>query len=235
MHAPLDKKKQSRLIKSITLNVLLSIMLAAFLGLYVYDGYAAIESKANELNDMLRSFNAMKSDGIDGRKYQTLTSKIASANRNKDEKVDFDKLTAVLKKPQNANVSYMEWVKSELAKGDDYDKIIENNNRIIGNILPTFSETPSPENDIFAKNRITLKSFIKYVEEDLLKKYNLESFSPIGLTNITFSTSQVGAVNIGSYKVNLDITGTNNAILSLVDAIQNSGKLPLKDGKLVDE
>ncbi len=234
MYAPLDKKKQSRLIKSVILNGMFVVILSAFLWLYVYDGYSAVGAKVDTLNDMVKSFNAMKSDGIDGRKYQTLISKLNNNNRPKDEKVDYDKITEVLKKPANVSMPYMDWIKSEMTMVSAYDKIIENNARIIGNILPTFSDSPADQDDTFSKNRITLKSLVKFVEEHLLKKFNLESYSSVGLSNIVFSTSQVGVVNIGSYKVTLDIAGTNNSILALLDAIQASGTLPLKDGKLVD-
>lgn len=218
------------------LNLIFIIMLGLFLGFTVADGYGSISQKVDELNNSIESFNAMKSSGIDGRKYQSLNSKLAksSVNRPNDDKIDYNQITEVLKKPANAPADYLDWVKSEMSSISEYDEIIDNNARIIGNILPTFSESAVVDDDVFSKNRITLKSLVRYVEENLLKKYALESYSTVGLANIAFSTSQVGAVNIGSYKLNLEVAGSNNSLFALMDFIQNSGKLPLKDGKLVD-
>lgn len=235
MYPILDKKKQNKLIKSTVLNTIFIIVLGLFLGLYVADGYSTIGQKVDEINNNLSSFNAMKSSGIDGRKYQALISKLSTANRSKEDKIDYNKITEVLKKPANAPADYLDWVKAEMSSVGNYDKIIETNARIIGNILPTFSESATVDDAVFSKNRITLKSLVHYVEENLLKKYNLESYSTIGLANISFSTSQIGAVNIGSYKLNLEVAGTNNSLLALLDSIQASGKLPLKDGKLVED
>ncbi len=71
-----------------------------------------------------------------------------------------------------------------------------------------------------------------YIEEDLLKKNGLESFSPVGMSNIVFPQTS-GISHIGSYKIPLDIKGTNLALSNLIDQIQNSGRITIKDGKLV--
>jgi hypothetical protein len=52
------------------------------------------------------------------------------------------------------------------------------------------------------QNKITLNSFITYIEEQIIKKYNLDSYSPVGIENIVFNNNS--DANIGSFKINID-------------------------------
>ncbi len=55
------------------------------------------------------------------------------------------------------------------------------------------------------------------------------------MANISFDTDKKSPVNIGSFKISLDFKGKNADILALIDALQNSGKLTIRNGKLISQ
>ena len=74
---------------------------------------------------------------------------------------------------------------------------------------------------------------MSYIEKEVLAKYSLSSFAPIGINNIHFDTAKNPLVNIGNFQVSIDFSGKNSDILTLIDSIQQSGKLTIQNGKLV--
>lgn len=120
----------------------------------------------------------------------------------------------------------------ELAKKDEYSAQAEINDKIISGIIPTYSELTIDNSD-FEKNRITLADLIFFVENDLLKRFNLTSFSPIGFSNLSFAKQKSAVINIGTYRIPLELSGTNKDILDFINHVQNSGKITIQDGKIV--
>lgn len=123
----------------------------------------------------------------------------------------------------------------ENAKVTTLDKEIQENDQILGNIIPVFVNTSVSSADEDIENQISLASFISYIEKDILGKYSLTSYAPIGISNITFPDKKDTPVNIGSFKISLDFKGKNSNITALIDALQKSGKLNIRGGKLVPD
>ncbi len=230
---PLDSKKRASLVKSITLHGISSALVLAVIFGYIVPAYSEISEKVSGLNELNASYLSLKRDGVDAAGYQLLVSKYANVKKQPGEKTDTAALNKALKKT-DTSAEYIDWVKSELSKQSSLDAEIEMNNAIIGGIVPTYSDASQDVKDAFDKNRISLGQLVRFVENDLLKKNNLESFSPIGFGNLTFDSKGNSLVNIGSYKLTLDIKGTNKNLTALVQQIQSSGNLELKNGKLVD-
>ena len=126
-------------------------------------------------------------------------------------------------------------IEKDILRQAKAEKEIQENDSILGNIIPIFANSPvlSTQDDI--DNQITLASFISYVEKDILGKYALTSYAPLGISNILFPDKKDTTVNIGSFKISLDFKGKNSNILSLMDALQKSGKLTVRNGKLISE
>jgi hypothetical protein len=101
-------------------------------------------------------------------------------------------------------------------------------------VIPTYSEVSGDKTDAFAQSQISLGDLSEFVERVLLKKNSLESFSPVGFGSVSFENKTNSLLNIGSYKLPLDIRGKNKNILAFIDAVQKSGVITIKDGKLVE-
>lgn len=210
------------------LNGFFVVVFALVGAFYVYPAYEAIGENENALNSEYEKIERIKSNGLTAEEYLALTSK---KPKNAVSAEDKAKITEVLKKPANTTQSYKEWLIEEQGKTKEMNAVAESNARVIGNIIPTFNQGVELDGE-FKKNNITLATFVKYVEERLLKRFNLESHSPVGFGTLDFGSGSL--TSIASFKLPLDVEGTNSSIISMLDSIQKSGKFLIKDGRLVE-
>lgn len=227
----LEKRIQKNLIRSVMLNLTGVVIIAIVAIYYIAPAYTEIGEKTSAINAVYSDLQNKKANGLTADEYFSLATKYAKIAFSPEDKKNKEDIANVLKKTDNS-VPYTEWVKKELSKKGEFDAEVERNDKIIAGIIPTYSEL-SIDNSIFEKNRITLGDLTSFVENELLKKNNLTSYSTVGFSNLAFEKSPVSATNIGTYKMTLEISGTNKDLMNMVAAIQDSGKLDIQDGKLV--
>jgi hypothetical protein len=231
----IDSKKQGKLVKSIGLNVFVLLLLAALILLYVIPTYEEISIKQNDLQTLNDEFLNIKNSGVSVAQYEALIAKYAGIKKTSALSPEDKILTeSALKKDAAVEWDYLSWLETELSKKSTIDQEIEANNRIIGGVIPTYSEISGDKTDTFTQSQISLWDLSEFVERELLKKNSLESFSPVGFGWVSFDTKSNSLLTIGSYKLPLDIRGKNKNILSFIDSVQTSGAIAIKDGKLVE-
>ncbi len=232
----MDKRKKDRLIKGIVLNALVFTGCIVYVIAYVFPKYDEISATITKINDTAINTSSLKKDGVDRVSFEALLSKLG---KKKEVPAivfsDGEKLSKVLAKPATIQTDYLTWLIEENGKVNVLDKEIQENDVILGNIIPIFANSPTLNTEDDIDNQITLASFISYVEKDILGKYALTSYAPLGISNISFPDKKDTTVNIGSFKISLDFKGKNSNILSLMDALQKSGKLTVRNGKLISE
>lgn len=181
MTATLDPKKKARLIKSIGLNIFVSVLALACILFYILPSYQEISAKQVTLNDAVKNLDNLTKNGVDVAKYESLVAKYAQIRKADKPDPEQQKLVAeALKKPADETEDYLDWVKKELSKKTAISLEIDRNNRIIAGSIPTFSDISKDAGEEFIKSQITLSDLNAYIEQSLLKKHNIESFSPIG-------------------------------------------------------
>ncbi|MDD2487174.1 MAG: hypothetical protein PHS92_02310 [Candidatus Gracilibacteria bacterium] len=226
----MEKKEKQKYIKGIIFNSIFIILFVLFVYNYALGKYEVISSTSLEGNNLNIDLNRIKTQGFTVDEVQAKFL-AAGYTDTKNLFLDKNKIDIAIKIPENYNKTYNEWVDDEISKIDFYNSEIEKNKNILGNIIPTFPDysilTSSGVN-----NKLTLETFIGFIEDNILKKYNLESFSSVGIDNIIFDTSKTNLANIGSFKLNLEFTGKNNNIKRFIDYIQNSGKITINNGKI---
>ena len=231
----IDSKKQGKLIKSIGLNVFVLILLFALILLYIIPTYEEISTKQNNLQTLNNEFLSIKNSGVSVAQYEALIAKYAGIKKTSALSPEDKILTeSALKKDAAVEWNYVNWLESELSKKSTIDQEIEVNNRIIGGVIPTYSEINGDKTDAFTQSQISLGDLSEFVERVLLKKNSLESFSPVGFGGVSFDNKTNSVLSIGSYKLPLDVRGKNKNILAFIDAVQTSGAITIKDGKLVE-
>lgn len=200
----LEKRKQQALVRAIVLNVFgLALLTTAVFG-YIMPAYTDIGTKVADINTVNADLQNKTNEGVTVTDFFALTTRHAKLNFNEEEKKNSQDIERLLKKTDPA-VTYPEWVKQELAKKAEFDAVVETNDKIISGIIPTYSEL-TIDNSIFEKNRITLADLISFVENDLLKKFSLSSYSSVGFNNLTFEKQKAAAINIGTYKMPLELS-----------------------------
>lgn len=229
----MDKKQKDRYIKGISLNVFIILGILVYIFWFVVPKYSQASELSAKINDTYTHVHSLRDKGVDAAAFKKL---LGTYNKKKDvpDSVfsDNQKLERVLKKPATFKGNYLAWILSENGKIETINAEVEQNDRILGNIIPNYTATFAEDTSLI-KNQITFSSFITYVEKEILGKYSLTSFSTLGMDNISFDSDKKSAVNIGSFKISLDFKGKNANILALINALQNSGKLTIRNGKLI--
>jgi|GEM_PF-4055243 len=232
----IDKKQKDRYIKGISLNVFIILGILVYIFWFVLPKYTFIGELSAKINDTYSHIHSLRDNGVDGAEFKKL---LATYNKKKDipDSVfsDAAKLEQVLKKPTTFKGNYLAWILDANGKIETINAEVEKNDRILGNIIPNYTSVALSEDAAIIKNQITFSSFINYVEKEILNKYSLTSFSTLGLDNISFDSDKKSTVNIGSFKISLDFKGKNSDILALINALQNSGKLTIRNGKLIPQ
>ncbi|MDD2917279.1 MAG: hypothetical protein PHH70_05550 [Candidatus Gracilibacteria bacterium] len=229
----MDKRKKDRLIKGIVLNSFVLIGCAIYVFTFVEPKYTALGDSVAKINTLNGEITSLQNTGVNADSFQELLNRLGRMQEVSENIFsDPSKLTQVLTKPANIQKDYLSWLIDENGKVNDMDKEIGTNDRILGNIIPVFSNDGLSGNDSDVENQITLGSFISYIENNILGKYMLSSYVPLGISNITFPDKKDTPVNIGSFKVALDFKGKNSDIKSFLTNIQQSGKITIQNGKL---
>ncbi|MCK9272866.1 hypothetical protein M0P65_04945 [Candidatus Gracilibacteria bacterium] len=232
----MEKKEKQKIIRGIILNSIGLFICLIIVLLYIVPNYTAISDNYKTGNDLFSSINRIKSNGLNIDEVQ------AGFNQAKIKGVenlfkDKEKVDELIKKPDNYSKDYISWINEELLKSDTITKEIKKGNQIIGNIIPTFNDFGDKikvtKDNGKILNKINMDSFISYIENGVLKKYSLTSYTSIGIDNIDYSINKDLGLNIGTFKINLDFEGTISSIKTMIRDFQNSGKIRIENGKLV--
>ncbi|MFA6090514.1 MAG: hypothetical protein WC774_01935 [Candidatus Gracilibacteria bacterium] len=230
----MDKRKKDRLTKGITLNIGILVGCLVYIYLYIVPQYTTINETIAQVNTTIIDTASLKSTGVNKDSFTELLNK-SGKKKEISETVftDSSKLSEVLKKPTTITTDYLSWLIEENGKINALDKEIFETDTILGNIIPVFISSSTINTGEYIDNQLTLASFISYIEKDILGKYSLTSYAPLGISNITFSDKNNTSVNIGSFKITLDFKGKNSNILALIDAVQKSGSITIRNGKII--
>lgn len=230
----MDKRKKDRLIKGIALNTLVLVGCMFYIYTYVVPQYTTINDAIIQVNSTIADTSNLQSHGVNKDSFTELLNKSEKKKEIPDVIfTDPTKLNEVLKKPSDVTEDYLSWLMDESTKISTIDKEIAEIDTVLGNIIPTFVNSSHTSIDDSIDNKITLASFISYIEKDILGKYSLTSYAPLGISNITFPEKNNTSVNIGSFKITLDFKGKNSNILALIDAVQTSGGITIRNGKII--
>lgn len=233
----MEKKEQQKIIIWIITKIILITWLIFVIYYFIIPKYSLYNENINNINNIN---NEIKSINLSWFSLDSL-KKVLSSNAVDKSIINLlsqkDKIVNIIKKPNNYTWDYLSWTSEEVLKEVDINKEIETNNKIIWDIIPTFLDYyDNPKNidvtwDI--KNKITIDNFIVYIEDQILKKYNLESYVSIWINDIVFEKNES---NIWNFKINIDFSWKNIDIKNLLKHIYESWKITItKDWKLLQD
>ncbi len=178
----------------------------------------------------------MRKNGISPQRFISLASKSSGKTpKNQTDLLKPENVELVIRDGFDGKGDYYEWLNAEVNSGSiqKIDRMIAEKNEVIGDVIPSYAEkAPNPDPG-FEQNQITVATFIEYVEEKILKRFRIASYSPIGIENVGFDNSQNTIINIGTFEFPIEFEGSNSQISELLDFVQNSGKITIENGRLV--
>ena len=221
----MEKREKQWYIRWLIFNSIIVVWLLIFAFNYIIPKYDVISSISAQWNSLFTDIKKIEYYWYSVNDLQVLFTKHQFTD-TKNLFVDKNKLTSTLtKSPDYNDKTYNEWLNGEIWKLDFYNSEIQNNKNILWNIIPTFSD--SAWSVKWVDNKITLETFINYIEENLLKKYNLQSFSSVWIDDVTFDKDKKN--NIWIFKLDLDISWKNSNIKNFIKNIQESWQLKIND------
>lgn len=230
-----EKKRKERLTRSMVLNGFVVGIVLVVVFAFVMPQYEEISAKTDQANDLISKIEKLRNDGMTPAEFAAALSGIGGKAAKNPIFADKEKIASAMEKDPKYSGTYYEWLNQEVGKESigRYDDMIAQKREIIGNVIPTFTESLPGDELGFDKDRITMASFVRHIEEDVFKQFRVNTFGQLGIDKVSFDNSKNSIVNIGTFKVDFQIEGQNSQILKLVDYIQNSGKVKIEDGKLV--
>ncbi len=193
----MDKKKKDRLIKGIVLNTLILVACLIYVIMVIWPKYTEMRTTIDRTNAITAHMSSLGKNGVDKDSFADLLKRLGKTQEVPENTfADPVKLNSVLTKPTTVTKDYLSWLLDESAKLNALDKEIQENDRILGNIIPVFLSPSLTLSDTEIDNKITLASFISYVENDILAKYAMTSYAPLGIANITFPDKADTPINI---------------------------------------
>ena len=209
---------------SIAIYLFTTCVIVYIITSFVLPQYDQLDQETQKLNTMIADNAKLKKNGFTASQFKAA----ATTHGKKVDSLltDPKQLDAILKKPESNSKDYLTWIMSKNQDVKDRSQEIQNNQAVISNILPMFASA-NPINSISTstpiRRQITLDTFVAFVENVILRGFNLQSPSTIGFRTINFDASSSGAINVGTFKIPLDFKGRNRDIRRMLTYIQDSG------------
>lgn len=218
--------------------ILIAVLLTVF---YTQPKLAEVNDKVAQANITLENYKKLNENGIE---FNILKNKIKSIGgyeslialidenieevNNQPKDISEDKKIPEVKNiiKKEGNDPYLTWLTSVSNSTTEEKDKIKTEKEKINTILPTLS----PITDNNSEESITLRNYIAYVEQNILKKYNILSFSPLGITGINYNENQKDSKNpIGSFQLELNFNTSSDNVVKLIEHIKTSGKPDILD------
>ncbi|EKE28563.1 MAG: hypothetical protein ACD_3C00043G0002 [uncultured bacterium (gcode 4)] len=242
----MEKKEQQKIVSTISFNVTLITVISLVIAYYLVPQHDALKTQIADANALYLSLNDLKENWL---KADWLEKILTEENKMTQWMQEILKDKAKVNKviTKTGQKDYLSWIKQEVLKWNDYSKEAQNNDQIVWNIIPVFykysDSNKGQATDATIREQITLDSFTNYIEEEVLKKFDIISFSPVWIENISFDSEEKPGVakvqktneTIWSFSFNLDFEAKNKNIMDLIDSIQKSWKLDIQNGKLMNK
>lgn len=238
-------KEQKKLSSIIILNVIAIFIFWAIFMYWIYPSHSEMLEKIDQANATFSKNNEIKSNWFSyDELYQIMNTKWFQKDIL-DLMKDRTKAEQAIKKTWWWD--YISWLNSEIAKNTVLTSEISKNEKIIWNILPVFYQYWSTQwsTSTQIKQQISLENFINFVENNILRKFRINSFSTLWIDNITFGSddptqTQSNSRNIKddsvwSFVLKLEFEAKNEDLVNFLDNIQKSWKLNIVDWKLANQ
>lgn len=198
------------------------VALGIFTYQYIIPGISEIDALSSKTQVAINSYNSTVKEWFD---YAGLASilegKPESAELIKIIQSDSTTAQAIIKKPANETKDYLAWIKWAISESDKDKAVLKLEKAKLNSIIPTMS----PLSSNIEEDNITLRQYVKYIENTILKGFNFDSNVVIGMQGITFGTKGSGIPeNLGMFDFRLDFKWTNSDIIRFISYVNTSWK-----------
>lgn len=175
------------------LQVFLVIGSVAFTMLYTMPRLDAIGLQSEQTNIVVGDYQNTYNNGIP---FSNLVSTIRGVGNNEEliEVVSTspEATQEIIKKTGSS--PYLEWLTDQLTSSDQDRAIMADIRARINSIVPTLS----PVNANIDENSATMRDYISFVEQKILRDFSLKSLSPLGIESVEYLADKEENNSVGS-------------------------------------
>jgi hypothetical protein len=117
---------------------------------------------------------------------------------------------------------YLPWLKDTISNKtskEEKEALIQVKKKL-NSILPTMS----PISANIDEENVTLREYIKFIEENILKKFDIDSNISLGMQGLTYGgPNSAQPKNVGMFDLRLDFKASNKNIAALIDYVNQAG------------
>ena len=218
------KRQKQRAIKEIIINIviLIGMMIAGYF--YIYPQISEISWEQESLTAIIKEKETIQRDWItDIDKLSNLAQRLKKPAKEIEA---FSKLIKanswaiapiIIKSAKEKEWAYLPWLEKQMVDAPELQKIIDAQNAIIDNIIPSIWENGLD----YQKKPFAMKQLIEYVENILFARFKLYNYWSLGIPDIKFLNK---TENIWYFDISFwELKWTNKSLLSFIRYIQCSG------------
>lgn len=186
---------------------------------YVLPWLDKIWQNIETANASVTAYNEVEKNGISYESLKTLISgRPEYTELWKIMSTDVEWTTETIKKVWNDK--YLDWLKKSIWSSAEDKNILLQEKKKLNSILPTLS----PISWNIEEENITLKVYIKYIETQIIKKFNLDTELALWISTITPWMGTDGIPkNIWSISLQISFRAKNKDILAFINYLNNTG------------
>ena len=217
------KNQREQLMQSMIGQITTITMVGVMVWLYVIPDYDTLSASIENTNSIVEKFKKTTQDGIP---YPELST-ILWSTKWKEELLAIMQTTP--KETQDVMVKvwsepYMTWLDGAIgASSTDKKKLAIKKSRL-NSILPTLN----PVSNNLMEETVSMRKYISFIEENILKQFDIESTAALGIQGITYGKKgNTMPDTLGSFDTEIAFTSTNSGISKMIDYVNHLGHYDL--------
>ena len=188
--------------------------------LYTIPLYSQLSASIIKANETVSSYNDILQNGI---AYKNLEAALR-ASKWKDELITIIKAAPV--ETQKAitkewKEQYLTWIIGKIWESSEAKQLLAIKKARLNSILPTLN----PISNNLSEETISLKKYITFVEENIIKKFGMKTTGALSIQNIRYGAKTwTMPETIGSFDNEISFKSTNQNIAKMIAYINDLGK-----------
>lgn len=208
----------------LTYSAILQLSLLVLCGIigfvYIIPTWKDINAQSQRTNEIIQKYEDTVTDGIP---FGDLIDAITTVGNNNElieiihQNVDATK-NAIKK---TGSWPYLTWLLHALQNSDEDREKLRIAKAKINSIIPTLS----PVSGNIDEESITLREYIAYIEENILRAFHLDSPSALGIDGLQYTEipDTKKSHPIGHFDVNISFKARNQNIIDLLNYLKETG------------
>ncbi|MBX9809354.1 hypothetical protein K2X92_03135 [Candidatus Gracilibacteria bacterium] len=214
------KNQREQLMHSATGQVAIIVLVLVLSWIYTIPLHSKLSATIDATNTNILAYKATAKDGI---AYSAIDG-LFKKSGGKEEILGIIQSAPV--ETQNAikkvgGEPYLTWIIGEIGKSQEDKEKLSIKKARLNSILPTLN----PVSNNISEDTVSMKKYISYIEENIIKKFGIDSSTTLSLQSIKYGGKGSSMPeSVGSFDNDISFKSTNANIAKMIEYINDLGK-----------